>query len=95
MLQYIPLSLSLSSPSFCALRRCLVPIFAKTPAGGAVPVVFCATSAEVAAHPGAVWTEGPRVKLMPLKKRCFNDKNRDAAWSAINAAIKATGRSAW
>ena len=93
MLQYIPLSLSLSSPSFCALRRCLVPIFAKTPAGGAVPVVFCATSAEVAAHPGAVWTEGPRVKLMPLKPY-FNDKNRDAAWVAINTAIQETGRDA-
>ena len=73
--------------------RCLVPLFAKTPAGGAVPLTFCATSAEVAAHPGAVWTEGPRVKLMALKPY-FNEKNRDAAWIAINAAIVATGRSA-
>ena len=58
-----------------------------------MPLIFCATSAEVAAHPGAVWTEGPRVKLMPLKPY-FNAENRDAAWAAINAAIKATGRAA-
>ena len=56
-------------------------------------MTFCATSAEVAAHPGAVWTEGPRVRLMPLKPY-FNAENRDLAWAAINAAIKATGRDA-
>jgi hypothetical protein len=58
-----------------------------------MPVTFCATSGEVAAHPSAVWTEGPRVKLMALKPH-FNDENRGAGWVAINAAIKATGRDA-
>ena len=58
-----------------------------------MPLIFCATSAEVTSHPGTVWAEGPRVKLMALKPY-FNDKNRDAAWVAINAAIKETGRDA-
>jgi hypothetical protein len=72
------------------LCSCVVSLIGKTPAQGAVPLVFCATSAEVAANPGAVWTQGPRPKLMPLKP--YFAQSSDAAWAAINAAIRATGR---
>lgn len=76
---------------FGAVLRFGFPLVAKTPALGAVPVVFCATAADVAAHGGATWTEGPRVRLLALKSY-FNDANRDAAFKAVNAAIEGTGR---
>jgi hypothetical protein len=68
-------------------------MFGKTPAQGAIPVTFLATAADVASHPGAVWDEGPRVKLAKVKPY-VTDENSAAAWTAINAAIKATGRAA-
>ena len=67
---------------------------AKGPAAGAVPITFCATSPEVATHGGAVWTEGPRVRLMAPLEPFFNDANRDAAFSAINKVLRTAGRGA-
>ena len=71
----------------------VVSLVGVAPAKGAVPVIFCATSPEVAAHGGTVWAQGPNVKLMKLKPY-FNDENRDATFAAINAAIRKAGRAA-
>jgi len=67
---------------------------------GALPLLACATSPEVAKNPGAMFgSPGPsnagfKVKLFQLPKGLFTHKNRDAAFAAINSAIESTGRKA-
>ena len=42
---------------------------------------------------GAVWTEGPRVRLMNLKAPSyFSEANPKASFAAVNAALATTGR---
>jgi len=69
----------------------IFPLISKTPALGAVPVVFCATSPLIKDNKGAVWTEGPRVSLMKLKSY-FNKENQKATLKAINTALISAGR---
>ncbi len=82
------------SSMYTSCASCWSGLFGKTSAQGAVPVVFCATSGEVAAHGGAMWSEGPRVRLMQLKSY-FTAANRDLAFETINKAIEGMGRKAF
>jgi len=67
---------------------------------GALPLLACATSPEVAKHPGAMFgaagpaNSGSEMRLFKLPAALFTDANRDAAFAAINAAIVSTGRKA-
>lgn len=76
------------------LRCCGLSLLGKSPEKGAEPVVNCATSPHVADHGGAMWAEGPVMRLYPLPAAYFTRENSDAAFAAINVAIKSTGRPA-
>ena len=67
------------------------PFIGKTPEAGAVPVLHLASADVPAEQGGAVFTEGPRVRL--FKTPAYMDEaNRDAAFAAVNAALRGKGR---
>ena len=67
---------------------------------GAMPLLACATSPELAKNPGSMFgaagpsNSGSKMQLFKLPKKLFTPSNRDAAFAAINAAIVSTGRKA-
>jgi NAD(P)-dependent dehydrogenase (short-subunit alcohol dehydrogenase family) len=82
------------------VRNVAIKFIAVSAERGAQPLLACATSPEVAKHPGAMFgAAGPAnsgfdARLFPLPKALFTAANRDAAFAAINAAITSTGRKA-
>jgi hypothetical protein len=69
----------------------MFPLIGKTPEAGAVPVLHLATAAIPAEQGGAVFTEGPAVRLFKTPSY-MSEANRDAAFAAINAALRDKGR---
>lgn len=56
---------------------------------GALSTLFCATTAEAAAHPGKRWSPGPSVQLSVPKT--YDPTLCGPAFVAIDAAIKSKG----
>jgi hypothetical protein len=67
------------------------PFIGKTPEAGAVPALHLASADIPAEQGGAVFTEGPKVRLFKTPAY-MTEANRDAAFAAINAVLRSKGR---